>query len=62
MLSGIARLAIAAPRRVVGIAIVLMLALGAFGVTVAERLSPSGMTDPSAESSRVARQLTDKFD
>ena len=61
MLRRIAGLGIAAPRRVVVLAALLMLMVGAFGVTVAERLSPSGLQDPTAESSRAAQQLTEKF-
>ena len=61
MLTRIARMGIAAPRRVIAIAALLMLLIGAFGVTVAEKLSPSGLQDPTAESSRAAKQLTEKF-
>jgi len=39
----------------------IMLVIGAFGVTVADELSPSGFQDPGAESSRAAKQLTEKF-
>ena len=38
-----------------------MVAIGIFGVPVAQHLSPSGFQDPHAESSRVARLLTEKF-
>ena len=61
MLRRIARLGIAAPRRVVITAVLLMLVIGAFGVTVADKLSPSGFQDPNAESSRAAKLLTEKF-
>ena len=61
MLRRIAQLGIAAPRRVIAIAALLMLMIGAFGVTVAERLSPSGLQDPTSQSSRAAQQLTEKF-
>jgi RND superfamily putative drug exporter len=61
VLRRIARLGIAAPRRVIGIAVLLMIVIGAFGTTVADKLSPSGFQDPSAESSRVAKLLTEKF-
>ena len=61
MLNGIARLAVAAPRRIVIAAVLLMLAVGVFGVPVAQKLSPSGFQDPTAESSRVAGLLTEKF-
>jgi RND superfamily putative drug exporter len=42
-------------------AVLLMLVIGAFGVTVADKLSPSGFQDPHAESSRAAKLLTEKF-
>ncbi len=61
MLHGVARLAIAAPRRVIIAALLLMIAVGAFGVPVAQKLSPSGFQDPTAHSSRVADILTEKF-
>ena len=61
MLERIARLAIAAPRRVVILAAVFAALIGAFGVPVADKLSPSGFQDPTAESSRAAQLLTDKF-
>ncbi len=61
MLKRIAQLAIHAPRRVIAVAVLLMVAIGIFGVPVAQHLSPSGFQDPTAESSRVARLLTDKF-
>jgi putative drug exporter of the RND superfamily len=61
VLRRIARLGIAAPRRVIGIAVLLMIVIGAFGTTVADKLSPSGFQDPNAESSRVAKLLTEKF-
>ncbi len=61
MLRGIARLAIAAPRRMIVIAALVMVAIGVFGVPVAKSLSPSGLQDPTAESARAAKLLTEKF-
>ncbi|HTY29105.1 MAG TPA: MMPL family transporter, partial [Mycobacterium sp.] len=61
MLRGIARLAITAPRRVVAIAALAMVAIGIFGVPVAKSLSPSGFQDPTSESARAAKLLTEKF-
>ncbi len=61
MLGRIARLGIAAPRRVIATAALLMVIIGAFGVTVADKLSPSGFQDPNAQSSRAADLLTEKF-
>jgi RND superfamily putative drug exporter len=62
VLERIARLAIAAPQKVLMVAGVLAVLLGIFGVPVADKLSPSGFQDPTAESSRAARLLTEKFD
>jgi RND superfamily putative drug exporter len=61
LLRAIARLAIAAPRRVIAVAILIMVAIGVFGVPVAEHLSPSGFADPDSQSSRATQLLTDKF-
>jgi len=62
MLARIARLAIAAPRRVLIIAVLLAAVVGAFGVPVAQHLSPSGFQDPTSQSSRATAALTQKFD
>jgi RND superfamily putative drug exporter len=62
VLERIARLAVSSPRRVVVVAALLAVLIGAFGVPVADKLSPSGFQDPTAESSRAARMLTEKFD
>ena len=61
MLRRIAEMAISAPRRVIVVALLLVVAIGAFGIPVAQHLSPSGFQDPTAESSRTAKLLTDKF-
>lgn len=61
MLQRIALLAIAAPRRVIAAAVLVMLAAGIFGVPVAKSLSSSGFQDPSSESARATQLLTDKF-
>ncbi len=61
MLDRIARLAVAAPRRIVVAAALLAVIVGAFGLPVADKLSPSGFQDPTAESSRATRMLTEKF-
>ena len=61
MLHRIARLAIRSPRRVAVVAALLAILVGVFGVPVANELSPSGFQDPTAQSSRAARTLTDKF-
>lgn len=61
MLQRIALLAIAAPRRVVAAAVLVMVATGIFGVPVAGSLSSSGFSDPGSESARATQLLTDKF-
>ena len=54
-------LAIAAPRRVLAVAALLMLIAVVFGVPVAKTLSAGGFQDPSAESARATELLTEKF-
>jgi uncharacterized membrane protein YdfJ with MMPL/SSD domain len=61
MLQRIARLAISAPRRILAVAALLMVAAGIFGVPVAKSLSASGFQDPNSQSSHAAMILTDKF-
>jgi putative drug exporter of the RND superfamily len=61
VLQRIALLAIAAPRRVIAVILLVMLAAGIFGVPVAKSLSSSGFQDPTSESARATQLLTDKF-
>jgi putative drug exporter of the RND superfamily len=61
LLHRIARLAIAAPRRVIAAAVLMAVALGIFGVPVAKSLSASGFQDPTSQSARATQLLTDKF-
>lgn len=61
VLERIARLAVATPRRVIVLAALLAVLLGVFGIPVADKLSPSGFQDPTAESSRANALLTEKF-
>ena len=61
MLNGIARLALAAPRRVLAVAVLLMAVIAIFGIPVVGSLSAGGMRDPDAESSRAAALLSQKF-
>ena len=61
MLERIARLAIAAPRRAIAVAVLIMLGAGIFGVGVVESLSAGGLHDPTSESSEAARLLSEKF-
>jgi uncharacterized membrane protein YdfJ with MMPL/SSD domain len=62
VLHGIARLAIAAPRRVLALAVLVMVAAAIFGIPVAKSLSAGGEVDPDAESSRASALLSKKFD
>ena len=61
MLQGIARLAIAAPRRIIGVAVLIFIAAAVFGIPVADSLSPGGFQDPNSESARAIKVLSDKF-
>ncbi len=61
MLQWIARLAIAAPRRIIGVALLVLIAAAIFGIPVAKSLSPGGFQDPNSESARAINVLADKF-
>jgi uncharacterized membrane protein YdfJ with MMPL/SSD domain len=61
MLQRIARLAIVAPRRILLVAGLVMVAAAIFGVPVAKSLSAGGFQDPKSESARAIHLLTDKF-
>ena len=61
MLQGIARLAIAAPRRIIGLALLVMVAAGIFGLPVTKTLSAGGFNDPSSQSAKASALLVDKF-
>ncbi|QZT61707.1 MMPL family transporter [Mycolicibacterium austroafricanum] len=62
MLHRIALLAIAAPRRVLVVALLIMVGCGIFGAPVAKHLSAGGFQDPTSESARATQLLVDKFD
>ena len=61
MLQRIARLAITAPRRVIAVAALAMVAAGIFGIPVAKSLCACGFQDPTSESSSATQLLTEKF-
>ena len=61
MLHRIATLAIAAPKRTIAVAAMLMVAAGIFGAPVAAHLSAGGFQDPNSESARAATTLMEKF-
>ncbi len=62
MLHRIAHLALAAPRRVLVVAALVMVAAGIFGIPVANNLSAGGFQDPTSESAQATKLLADKFD
>lgn len=61
MLQGITRLAIAAPRRIVTIAVLVLLGAAIFGLPVTKSLLAGGFQDPTSESARATDLLRDKF-
>ncbi|HZA11515.1 MMPL family transporter [Mycobacterium sp.] len=61
MLQKIARLAIAAPRRIIAIALLVLIGAAVFGIPVTKSLSAGGFQDPSSESAQGATLLADKF-
>lgn len=61
MLQGIARAAIAAPRRIVAVGVGVFIAAAVFGVPVAKSLSAGGFQDPHSESAQAIDVLTSKF-
>lgn len=62
VLERLARLAIAAPRRILGVAAFLAVAAAIFGIPVTQQLAAGGFQDPDAESSEAAELLTGTFD
>ncbi len=61
MLSGLARVAIAAPQRVIAVVLFVLIAAAVFGIPAATSLSSGGFLDPTSESARAAAVLADKF-
>src|SRR6478736_3829048 len=61
VLRRIALLAIAAPRRIIAVAALVMIACGIFGIPVAKHLSAGGFQDPTSESAQATKMLADKF-
>jgi putative drug exporter of the RND superfamily len=61
VLQRIALLAIAAPRRIIAVALLVMVACGIFGIPVAKYLSAGGLQDPTSESAQATKLLVDKF-
>lgn len=61
MLQAIARLALTAPRRIIAIALLIMVSAAIFGIPVTKSLSAGGFRDPTSESWQATRLLSDKF-
>jgi uncharacterized membrane protein YdfJ with MMPL/SSD domain len=61
VLYGVARLAIAAPHRIIALAVLVMIGTAIFGIPVVKTLSAGGEVDPGAESSQAAALLSQKF-
>jgi putative drug exporter of the RND superfamily len=61
VLQAIARLALAAPRRIVAVALLVMVGAAIVGVPVAKSLTSGGFQDPTSESWRASRLLSEKF-
>ncbi len=61
MLQAIARLALAAPRRIVAVALLVMVGAAIVGVPVAKSLTSGGFQDPTSQSWRASRLLSEKF-
>lgn len=62
MLERLARSVIAAPRVVLGAALLIAIAAAIFGVPVTKHLAAGGQQDPNSESAHVTRVLAQKFD
>lgn len=61
ILQRIAHLAVSAPRLMLGLAALVAIAAGVFGVPVAKSLCACGLEDPASESARAKEMLTSKF-
>jgi putative drug exporter of the RND superfamily len=61
VLHRIAQLALVAPRRIVAVALLVMIGAAIFGVPVTQSLPAGGFQDPASESWRAARTLSAKF-
>lgn len=61
MLQTLTRLAIAAPRRIIAVAALAMVAAAIFGIPVIDKLSGGGFQDPTSESARATDVLRDRL-
>ena len=62
MLQALARFAIAAPKRVIVAALLMMVAAGVFAIPVMDSLSAGGMRNSTSQSWYASKILADKFD
>jgi hypothetical protein len=62
MLQALARFAIAAPKRVIVAALLMMVAAGVFAMPVMDSLSAGGMRNSASQSWYASKILADKFD
>ncbi|HKV20463.1 MAG TPA: MMPL family transporter, partial [Mycobacterium sp.] len=62
MLHSLTKMAVSAPRRVLAVAILVIIGCAVFGVPVAKSLSGGGFRDPTSESSRASAILAEDFD
>ncbi|MCX2932477.1 MMPL family transporter [Mycobacterium sp. CVI_P3] len=62
MLAAVARLSVAAPRRIVAAALLLLIGTAVFAIPAASRLSAGGFLDPGSDSARASAMLADTFD
>jgi RND superfamily putative drug exporter len=61
VLQATARLALTAPRRIIAVTLLIMVGAAIFGIPIAKNLPPGGFGDPTSESSRASRLLSEKF-
>jgi len=61
LLHRIALMAIAAPRRILVVALLVMVGCGLYGVPVIKHLSAGGFQDPTSQSAEATQLLVDKF-
>jgi RND superfamily putative drug exporter len=54
-------MAIKAPKRIIAIALLVMVATGIFGIPVTKSLSAGGFQDPTSESAKASKVLVDRF-
>ena len=62
MLRKIAISAIATPRRIIAVALLMMVGAAVFGIPVTTSLSTGGFRDPTSQSWHASQLLADKFD